>query len=375
VLDTRTGLGAGGVVGKVGPGRTLVLDVTGRGGVPATGVASIAINVTVTGPTATSFVSVTPSGGSGTSTLNFVRGQTVPNLVVVPVGPDGSIRLYNAAGSTHLIGDITGWFAGPDATVGSHFVPTGPARLLDTRTGLGRNGVVGPVGGGSTIVLGVAGLGAIPSEGVRAVAVNVTVTGPTAAGYLSVTPSGGGATSSVNFAAGETAANLVMVKTGADGSVRIRNATGTAHVVVDVVGWFSDPGLLTGAVQVPVEPARVLDTRDGTGRGGVTGKIGPSVPVVLDVTGVGGVPTSGASAVILNVTAVAPSANGYLSVTPSGGLGTSTLNFARGETVANLVVVPIGPDGSVQIANAAGATHVVGDVVGWFTSPGVAPSA
>jgi len=45
------------------------------------------------------------------SNLNFVAGQTVPNLVVVPVGADGKIRLYNgSADTTQIIADIAGYY-------------------------------------------------------------------------------------------------------------------------------------------------------------------------------------------------------------------------------------------------------------------------
>ena len=45
-----------------------------------------------------------------TSNLNFVPGQTVPNLVVVKLGPTGRFSLYNLSGSTHVVVDIVGFY-------------------------------------------------------------------------------------------------------------------------------------------------------------------------------------------------------------------------------------------------------------------------
>ena len=84
----------------------------GQGGVPATGVKSVVLNVTVTEPTSPSWLTAWPAGQTRplASNLNYVAGQTVPNLVVVDVGTDGKVNLYNSAGSTHVVADVAGWF-------------------------------------------------------------------------------------------------------------------------------------------------------------------------------------------------------------------------------------------------------------------------
>ncbi|MGW7431425.1 FlgD immunoglobulin-like domain containing protein, partial [Streptomyces sp. NPDC054861] len=105
LMDTRSGLGV--PKAKVGPAGTVTLRVAGVGGVPATGVTAVVLNVTATGPTSAGFVSVYPSGTQRTSAsnLNFTAGQTVPNLVVVPV-VDGKVSFYNHAGSVDLLADV-----------------------------------------------------------------------------------------------------------------------------------------------------------------------------------------------------------------------------------------------------------------------------
>jgi hypothetical protein len=73
---------------------------------------AVVINVTVTNPSAPSYLTAWPDGASRpvASDLNYAAGQTVPNLVVVKLGPTGSIDLYNAAGTADVIVDVVGWY-------------------------------------------------------------------------------------------------------------------------------------------------------------------------------------------------------------------------------------------------------------------------
>jgi hypothetical protein len=73
---------------------------------------AVVINVTVTGPTAPSYLTVYPDGTQRplASDLNYVAGATVPNLAVVKLGADGKLAIYNFAGSTHVIVDVLGWY-------------------------------------------------------------------------------------------------------------------------------------------------------------------------------------------------------------------------------------------------------------------------
>lgn len=108
VLDTRNpGLLA------FAPGQSRALKVTGVGGVPATGVGAVSMNVTATEPTDTGFLTIWRSGRPmpEASSLNFVAGQTVPNAVISDVSVEGEVRIHNPFGNTHVLVDITGWFA------------------------------------------------------------------------------------------------------------------------------------------------------------------------------------------------------------------------------------------------------------------------
>ena len=104
LMDTRRSGGA------LGHGVSRVLDVT-VGAVPSTARA-VVLNVTVTEPTRSGYLTVWPNGRARpeASNLNFVAGQTVPNQVIAAVGPDGKICLFNSAGSTHVIVDLMGWY-------------------------------------------------------------------------------------------------------------------------------------------------------------------------------------------------------------------------------------------------------------------------
>ena len=197
----------------------------------------VVLNVTVTEATAASYLTVYPSNAARplASNLNFGPGQTVPNLVIVKVGPDGKVKLYNCCGQTHVIFDVMGWYGGLGAD-GTLFRSLSPARIMDTRTNLGWPGKVGHNG---TATVNVVNIGGVPASA-KAVVVNTTVTEPTAASYLTVWPSGATqpTASNLNFGAGQTVPNLVMVKVGPDGKVNVYNAVGQVHVIFDVVGYF-----------------------------------------------------------------------------------------------------------------------------------------
>jgi hypothetical protein len=264
------------------------------------------------------------------------------------------VSLSNSAGSSHLIADVTGFYR-----EGSGYVPVDPVRLVDSRNGTG--GVTGPVNG--AVDIRVAGQVGLPASRVSSVVMNVTVTGPSQAGYATIWPTGTQQplASNLNFTAGQTVANLVFAKLGTGGRISF-STTSATQLIIDVLGYHVE-----GSGYSPLTPARILDTRDGTGapRGTVPG----AGTIELQVTGRGGVPSTGATAVVMNVTATGPTQPGWITVWPTG-VGqplASNLNFAAGQTVPNLVIVPIGAGGKVSLNNgSSGATHLIADVQGWY---------
>ena len=359
LFDTRDG--TGGRATPLGARESWRVAVRDAAGLPADAIA-VAINLTAVDATAPTYVTAWPSGLNRplASNLNPVPGVAAPNMAIVRLGADGGIDLYNNAGSVHLVGDIVGWFS-PSSVNGMR--PLVPARLLDTRDGTG--GRIGPLGHGETLDLQVTGRGEVPADAV-AVAMNVTVTEPTSPSYLTVWPSGPTRplASNVNMVAGQTVPNLVLCGVGNGGRVSIVNNTGNTHVVVDVLGAFV-PG--SGGRYVALPPARVLDTRDGTGT--VRAPIGQQ-PLSVPVRGRGGVPADGVSAVVMNVTAVSPDRDTFVTVHPADLPRplASNLNAAAGQVIPNLVIGRPGDDGRLAFTNNGGRIDLVSDIVGYFTA-------
>ncbi|MDT4961481.1 MAG: large repetitive protein, partial [Pseudonocardiales bacterium] len=377
VLDTRTGNGA--ALGSVLGGHTLTLQVTGRGGVPATGVSAVALNVTVIAPTRPGYLKVYGHSATqpGTSTLSYALGQTVANLTIVKLGADGKVDLHLAGlGRAHLAADVSGYYLSGTPTLPGTFAALTPQRLLDTRVGVGAPKKDVP--GGATLTLQATGRGDVPATGVSAVALNIAVVDPTQFGYLAAY--GHSATrphaSTLTYAAGRTATNLAIVKVGADGKVDLHlYGVGMTNLVADVSGYvLSGPANEVGTY-TPLTPQRLLDTR--VGNGAPLASVASEHTLTLQATGRGDVPDVGVSAVAINVAVVGATAGSYLTVWQHGAPQphTSTLTVTRGATVANLVIVKVGADGKVDLRlTGGGRAHLVGDVSGYFLSVPLAPS-
>ena len=346
LLDTRTG--EGGNLAPLGQQVFTELDVTGVGGVPETGVTAVVMNVTVDSPTAAGFLTAWPSGQPrpDASNINFVAGQTVPNLATVKIGANGKVNIFNSTGASNVIADVVGYYTSTPPPSGGRFTSLTPSRVLDTRLGTGRGGAVGPIGAGQSIDLQVTGVGGVPASGINAVALNVTVDQPTASGFLTTWPSGEARpnASTHNFVPGLTAANLVLAKVGANGQVSLFNSSGSTHLIADVVGYFSS----SGGAFVPVTPERLIDTRDGTG--GVFGQLGQSTSVGARLADGSPIPSS-ATAVIVNITAVNSSLPSYVTAWPTGveKPTASIMNPRPGVPVPNQAYLKLGPGGMLDV--------------------------
>ncbi|MCU1367889.1 MAG: hypothetical protein JWN39_3528, partial [Ilumatobacteraceae bacterium] len=205
---------------------------------------------------------------------------------------------------------------------------------------------------------------------------------PTGPGYLTVAPNASAIpkASNLNFIPKQTIPNMVVVPVSATGSVAVFNGSGgTSNVIVDVLGWFPSGTAFTG-----LTPARLLDTRFGApadatidGLDGGGGAIPGGTTLNTAVVGRGGVPASGVGAVALNVTVTNPTVAGFLTVYPAGTKAptASNLNFVPGQTIPNMVIVPVGNSGQISIFNSAGNANVIVDVLGWFPNPTDPPTA
>lgn len=359
LLDTRL------TADPLGPGGSQNLTVTSVDSVPAAATA-VVLNVTVTGSSKASYVTVYPAGETtpNVSNLNFTAGETVANLAVVQVGASGQVTIFNSVGTVQVIVDLEGYFELASGASSGSYAALPPARITDTRAGSGEPNSGHPLTQEGTLNVQVDGVGGVPSTGVSAVALNVTVTDPTLASYLTAFPTGIAPplASNLNWWAGDTLANRVFVPVGAAGQVSFYNSQGDADLVVDVVGYFSGG---SGAPQnaslyYPMSPIRLLDTRADAGT------LEPESFLSEQFAGVDGISTS-ADAVVANLTATNATQGSFFSLVPQQSTpGTSDLNFAAGQTIPNLVVATLNTGGGANIYNALGSAAALVDVFGYF---------
>jgi hypothetical protein len=186
--------------------------------VPATATA-VALNVTATNATQDTYLSVYPTGDSGSyssfSNIDVFAGVSQPNLVIVPLGTGQSVNVYNYAGTTDAVVDLEGYFAPSTVTTtAGEFYPLTPSRITDTRAGSQLPNAGSTLGAGSTLNVQVTGAGGVPSTGVSAVELNVTATNTTGSSYFTVYPTGGTKpnASNLNWIPTETIPNRVIVR-------------------------------------------------------------------------------------------------------------------------------------------------------------------
>jgi len=357
---------------QVEPDVDLQVPVLGISGVPLTGVTAVSLNLTAVGPTAEGYVTVWPCGSTkpGTSNVNFVKDQVVPNAVIAPVDSTGKVCIASSVG-THVVVDINGWFG---STSGLNAVT--PLRVFDTRSGVGGVPVakVGALDGAGT-PLEVSVLSAIGQSAgaVSAVSLNVTATGTSASrfgGYVTAYPCGTRPNASnINFVSNQSVPNAVIVPVSATGTVCFY-VYGQADLIADVNGWFAG-----GSGFNSLAPTRVFDTRSGSG-GVPVAKVGAldgsGKELKVQVAGTNGVPSLGAAAVMMNVTVDATTASaygGYVTAYPCGATppNSSNINFVSGKTIANSVVAPLSVNGEVCFY-VYGQAHVLADITGWLAA-------
>lgn len=350
ILDTRTR------DTKPGPGSTITLPVAGVAGVPPDATA-VVMNLTGTAATANGFVTAYPTGPirPTASNLNLRVGSARPNLVVVPLGSDGSVNLYTESGA-HLIADLAGYWIADNAapSAGRYEAASAPTRVLDTRLLS-----IPKLTAGRTLVFPIAALDAVPDDA-TAVIINLTGVEPTARGFVTAYPSGQArpTASNLNLVAGENRPNLAIVPIGEDGAINLYTESG-AHLVVDLAGWFTGESApaSTQGLFTPVVPVRRLDTRGGASPGA-----GSTTPVsFIDAS-------AAASSVIINLTGVRATARGFVTAYPQGQTRptASNLNLLPGQTVPNAAVVAPGTGARVSLYSQSGA-HLIVDLFGWFS--------
>ncbi|KGN39574.1 hypothetical protein [Knoellia subterranea] len=370
ILDTRTGNGAPKAL--VGAGREISLLVAGRGGVPG-GVSAVVLNLTAVGPSTNTFLTAYPSGTTrpSTSSLNVRAYTNRANLVTVPVGTDGRVRIYNSTGTTNVLADVLGFYNANTTSntgqAGSQYYTVTPERWYDSR----------------------ADAGAIPSgDGVRlwgdyaefnsmitAFAANITVLQGSISGYVAAGPTDAPGASTVNYSRGQVVANMsvvpVTLEDGLPTFYVMNKGPGSVQIIVDVVGVYT-VGEEEGLRFRPLAPTRIMDTRSGVG--------GPVKPLGAGEARQQLAPASVAGdltyALVANATAAGPTSATYVTAYSNDIVkpAVSNLNAAKGETAANAAFIEVGMGNLFRVHNAAGSTPMIMDVTGTFEYHTTAPA-
>ena len=373
ILESRVGEGyttADGQaqgIGRLAANSTTELVVAGRLDVPADASAAM-LNVTAITPSGGGYLTVFPCGDTKphTSNVNYSYGDVVANAVLAKIGTGGKVCIYTNT-ATDIIVDLNGY-----VPAGGSPTPITPARVLETRSGA--NDIttdhayekIGRRSAGSTTEMTITGRVGVPTDA-TAVLLNVTAISPSAGGYLTVFPCGETKphTSNVNYTRGDVVPNAVLAKIGTEGRICIYTNAAT-DIIVDINAYVP-----AGGQPDTITPARILESRSGAndittdGQYQGIGRRAADTTTELTVTGRAGVPTD-ATAVLVNVTAITPSANGYLTVYPCGQTRplTSNVNYAAGHVVPNAVLAKIGAEGKICVYTNA-PTDLIVDINGY----------
>jgi hypothetical protein len=320
-------------------GVTFDLPMTGRAGLPSTGVDAVLATIEIPKPSANGYLMVgSGCGGATASAQQYSAGVSRSALVSVPLDSLGRMQLRLSSGAAKVSVDVHGWYASTGTPTGLfHAVPR-------TRA----SGAVIPASAPRDVAI--TGVGGVPASGVDAVLLNLTVVTPTASGDLFAGP--GGVTPTVSeqsYSAGRSISQLVVARRSADGKVRIALSAGSAAVLVDVWGYYGSDG----DVAHRVVPTRVLN-----------GSTAPDVTFTVP-----GLPADTHS-VVLVTTVVGPTANGYLSAGAGDGSAAlpGVVQYYRGDSVANLVVLPVAPGNRVRLKLNAGTGRLYADLLGYHAA-------
>jgi uncharacterized repeat protein (TIGR01451 family) len=346
--------------------------------------ASVAFGDVLLGTSETATVVVT---NDGTAALNISSATAAAPFsadatdCAAPVAPQATCDLLvtfepstdgAAAGSLSIVSDAVG---SPHSVAlsGSGYVPDAitpivPGRYWDTRNELTfdtlfRN--TGRLTGGTSLEVQITGRGDIP-DGAKAVIANLTAISPSSPGFATMYPCTDSVptASHVNYFAADVVANSSIVPLNGDGALCVFTLA-TSDFALDISGFLAADSPLIG-----IAPARYLETRsvpgfttfDGVSQG--TGRVSAGQTIEVPIAGRGSVPDS-AVAALVNVTAVNPAADGFLTVFPCGTRpDTSTVNYFAAQFVPNGAVAELSDDGDVCIYSLA-TTDILLDVSGY----------
>ncbi|HEX3087139.1 MAG TPA: S8 family serine peptidase, partial [Ilumatobacteraceae bacterium] len=334
---------------------------------------------TVYAPMCFNGTSAASPAAAGMAALLLAQGLAEPGMplaalvkhLAIDLGPPGPDNAYG-------FGEIR-LPATPPSVIASQpsaFTALGtPVRLLDTRPAsfFGPGNLIGPYPQYSIIDVPISTSGVIPPDA-TSIAVNITSTESLSQFYIQALPTLGGAIggfSTMNVTApGQNRPNFAVVPLG-QGSISIFIPTG-GNIIVDAMGYFTPSATSAAGRFVSINPRRALDTRPTEAGpvplGWVAHQPAAGESVRVRVPDGIGAPTTGVSALVVNVTATDSIGAGFLQALPTGGAQgqTSTVNYVGGSTAATHAIVPLGADGTISVYT-SNAAHIVVDVMGYIT--------
>jgi hypothetical protein len=382
LLDTRAGF-----AGCDAPGAPIAGGTAGTRTQTVAGRTCSGVTIPASARAVTGHITTVQSGG-GYLTLypsdatqptvansNYLPNEIVNNVFTVGLGAaDGAFKIF-VTSNTHIVVDVTGYYAPPGAGgLYFHPLPT-PIRLLETRAGFtGCFAPGAPLQGGAEMPqqarLTCGGV-TIPANA-QAIVGNATVVQPGAGGFLTLWPSGNArpTVASSNFLAGQIVNGPFTVGLGLSGQFMLYS-TATTHIVVDVLGYYSPDatdsngaGLLFNPLPSPV---RLLETRSGfAGCSATNAPLQGGTTRTQQARGFCTI-ASNAAGIVGNATVV-NTQSGFLTFWPSSATqpNIATSNYAAGQIWNRHFTVGLGPaDGAFKIFPAA-TTDLVVDVAGYF---------
>jgi hypothetical protein len=339
IADTRPS-------GFISTDNPLVIDLKGTFGLPNVGLGAVALNVTATGATQDGYVTVWPCADTKppTSSVNYAASEDIPNTVIASPDQYGKLCLDSFT-PVNLIVDLSGWFISGD---GLHTFT--PQRAFDLR----QTGLV--VTSDTPYAFQMTGNFGIPTTGANSVVLNVTATGATAPGYITVWPCNQPQpyTSNLNYLQYQNIPNAVIATVDSNGQVCFASSSPT-FLIADISGWFEQ-----GSNLDVITPQRLFDTRP-------TIRISTTPTYVLDLSATSPITPGAATAAVLNVTATSATKPGFATVWPCDQPQppTSNLNFGVNEDIPNLVITKVSASNTVCF-NSSTPVHLIADLMGWF---------
>lgn len=362
------------------PGSTIHVEctVTNNGDLEAFGVGGVLNFQGQTGGAQQSFGTLAP-GASATRSWAVTAPAAGSYTLVATVGSFSFGELFGGTGTFNFLSTATGAVPGPTTPGGLRFVSLPPCRIMETRPEYnfqGRTGAFGPpfMNAGETRTLTVpnSNVCSIPTTA-KTYVLNVTLVPRGGVDFVTVWPGGEARPNfwTVRSPDGLIVANAALVKPGPGGTIQVY-ASHNTDVIIDISGYFTDYTTQgTNLVYYPLTPCRVVETRQDYRP--QPGPFGPP-SMAAQTSRRFKFPDSphcsvpaGAAAYSFTLTAVPQGPLAFMTAWPSnqGQPNVSSINSPAGRILANSVIIPASPDGSIDVY-AYDKTDFLVDINGYF---------